>query len=623
MAEKETSEPIMQEMMERFAESEDGSSFNREDYENDVRFARLSEQWPEDVAKLRRAENRPCLTINRLPAFIRQVVNDARQNKPAIQVHPVDNGADVKTAEIINGIVRSIERHSNADVAYDTAIDHAVSGGFGFFTIGIDYAHEDTFAMEAKIHRVPNPLMVHWDVSSSLFDASDWDYAFVSEFLNEDEFEGRFPKASKVSFEGSESGDIEQHWLQEDSIRVAQYWLREEKTRKILQLSSGAVIREDTLTDEIKALLAVQGIEITREREAKFHKVTRRLVSGAEVLEEDEWPGSTIPVCPVWGEEIVLNGRRHFRSMVRDAKDPQTMFNYWRTASTELVALAPKAPFIGEEGFVPKGHEAKWQSANTRSHAYLEYTRGMNQPQRQPFAGVPAGAIQEALNASDDMKAIIGIYDSSLGARSNETSGRAILARQREADVSNFHFIDNLSRAIAYAGKVLVEIIPHVYSERETVRILGEDMTESVARLVTSPETAAKPNAEGEVEEALYDLSVGKYDVTVKAGPSYATQREETREALIEIMRAVPGAAQFIGDIVMEHMDFQGADKVAARLKMLLPPNIQQAEGIAAPQAMPGQPMPNMAMGVAPQNPGARAAQPMPLAPQGQRFPAQ
>lgn len=607
MADSETSEPIIKDALERFEESQDGSSFNRNDAYEDIKFSRLGEQWPEDIKKVRQAEGRPCLTINKLPAFVRQVVNESRQNKPGIKVSPVDNGADVETAEVIGGLIRSVERGSNAEIAYDTAIDHAVSGGFGFFRIAIDYCHPDSFNLEARIERVPNPLMVHWDVNSTQFDASDWEYGFISDFVTKDQFKLRYPKAETVSFEG-DTRDATSYWLQDDKIRIAEYWLRSEKKRNLLMLAGPdgqpMTIREDQLPivaknffqsggidlggqvkdDEIAAaFMQARQLQETRRREVTYYEVKRRIISGVEVLSEDPWPGETIPICPVWGEEVYLDGRRHFRSLIRDAKDPQTMFNFWRSASTELVALAPRAPWVGPKGFVPKGDEAKWQTANTRSHAYLEYDASSgNAPQRQPFAGVPAGAIQEGLNASDDMKAIIGIYDSSLGARSNETSGRAIMARQREADVSNFHFIDNLSRAIRYAGRVLVEIIPAVYGPRQTIRILGEDQKEKVVHLVQQDGGSQQPGIDG--EKALYNLSVGQYDVTVSTGPSYATQREETKETLIEIMRQVPGAAQYIGDILLENMDFPGADKVAKRLQMLLPPAIQQAEGIKGPQ---------------------------------------
>ncbi len=626
-----SNDDLIREARDRLHESETVSDDNRRNFEEDIDFARMANQWPEQIKKQRELEGRPCLTINKLPAFIRSVVNESRQSKPGVKVSPVDSGADVDTAEVISGLIRSIERDSMADVAYDTAIDQAVSGGFGFFRISIDYAHEDSFDLVAKIERVPNSLMVHWDVSSTSFDASDWGYAFVSDFLTQEEFKRRYPKATPVSFE---AGDQEWHqdWVQDDSVRISEYWSRQENEREIIQLSDGRVMRADSLPnvarqffaaggvelggmlkdDELtQAFMAVNGLTETRRRKAKFHTVTRRLMTGVEVLEEEEWPGSTIPICPVWGEEIFHKGRRYFKSMIRDARDPQAMFNFWRSATTELVALAPRAPWVGPVGFVPKGHEAKWSSANTRSHAFLEYdpSAGGSPPRREAFAGVPAGALQEAMNASDDIKAITGIYDSSLGARSNETSGRAIMAREAQGDVANFHFKDNLARAIGYAGRVLVEIIPSIYSPRETIRILGEDSKEKVVRLTMEDGGSVLPGIEG--EPRLYNLAVGRYDVTVASGPTTATQREETRETLIEIMRAVPDSAALLGDVLLEHMDFVGADKVSKRLQAMLPPQVMAAEGITpppmpmgAPGQMPPAMNPNQMPGAAPQQPG-------------------
>lgn len=609
----EAKDDVIKEALEQYEESDAGSSDNRENCKSDIRFSRLNEQWPEKILAQRQSEDRPALTINKLKPLIFQVINEARQNKPGINVKPIDNGADVETAQIIGGLIRSIQRNK-ADIAYDTAIDHAVSGGFGFFRLAIDYAGPDTFDMECRIERVPFPTMVHWDTSTTEFDASDWEYGFISDWLTKGEFEKRYPGAVAVDFGNVETGHA-QNWVRDDGVRVAEWFQRTHTKRKLLEITDIATdgrenaftIREDRLSDMAKSFAVEMGLpqngikpdelitlwmeatgsEITKEREVMAPEVVHRIITGSEVLEENPWPGSTIPICPVWGDEIydADTGIRHFRSMIRDARDPQQMFNFWRSATTELVALAPRAPYIGPEGFVPKGHENKWATANTRSHAYLEYSRSApTPPQRQPFAGVPAGALQEAMSASDDIKAITGIFDSSIGAESNEKSGKAILARERQSDVGNFHFLDNLNRAIEYAGRCLVEIIPHVYSPRQTVRILGDDEKESVARLASetirnNPEMQEPYiNDDG---ERLYDLTTGRYDVEITTGPSYASQREEARETLIEIMRSVPGSAPYVGDILMEHMDFSGADKLAERLKHLLPPQVQQAEGMA------------------------------------------
>lgn len=605
---------VIRQARDYFKESDSVSSENRIDAEEDIRFARLADQWPDQVKAQRIAEGRPCITVNKLAPLIRQIVNEARKNTPSIRVNPVDSKADVATAKVIDGLMRSIQNGKRkADIAYDTALEHAASGGFGFIRVGLDYVSPDTFDMELFVERVPNPLMVHWDVSSTEFDSSDWNYGFVSDFLTKEEFKRRYPKGSLVSWDGNDQGiSGDDGWIANDRIRVSEYFERIEKTRMICQLSGGDTMRKDAIPELVKSLAAENGLDlggqldddelisaylqitkqtVVRQREATYHEVIRRVINANEVLEESEWPGSVIPISPVWGDEVMIDGRRHFRSMIRDAKDPQLMFNYWRSASTELVAQHTKSPWLVPTGGIPKGEESKWATANTQSHPYLMYDAAAGpMPQQVGFAGVPAGNLQEALNSSDDIKTVTGIFDASIGAQSNETSGKAILARERQSNTSNYHLLDNLNRAIEATGKILVELIPAVYSERQTIRILGEDMKEEVIKL--SMEDGGSQQVGEDGKKDLYNLSVGQYDVKVDAGTDYATAREEMRETLIEIMRAVPGSAQLIGDLLAENLDMVGADRLSARLKMTLPPQIQAAEGITppAPQGQPAIP---------------------------------
>jgi len=251
------------------------------------------------------------------------------------------------------------------------------------------------------------------------------------------------------------------------------------------------------------------------------------------------------------------------------------MFNFWRSASTELVALAPKSPWIGPKGAF-KTDVDKWETANTDSHPYIEYD-GNIPPERQPFSGPPAGALQEALNASDDIKSITGIYDAALGARSNETSGRAIMARQKESDTGTYHFIDNQARAIGYGGRILVDLIPKVYSAPQVIRVLGLDGTSESVQV-------NKEHISEEGVPKIYNLTTGKYDVTCEAGPSYNTQRQEAAEQMTEFVRAFPQAAPLIGDLLAKNMDWPGADDIAERLKLMLPPQIQEKENPIPPQ---------------------------------------
>lgn len=580
-----------------FALAQDAETDNHKAYEDDVAFARHEEQWPADILKQRGAERRPTLTISKMNAFIRQVVNDARQNKPSIKVHPADSGADPETAEVINGLIRNIEYTSNADTAYDTAMECAVSGGFGYWRIGLDYAYEDSFDMDLSIERISNPLSVFGDPYSTAADSSDWMDAFVVDLMSKEQFEAKHGKTKTVR-DWDDTSWGEEGWRLGSDVTVAEWWHREQteiKVQQFINVQSGEVqtYTEDALaaSEDLQLFIATGLLEFKRERMSKVFRVSQRTMTGAEVLSDVKWAGCYIPIVPVYGDEYNIKGKRYFRSLIHSAKDAQRQFNYWRSAATELVALAPRTPWIGRKGTFDTDIE-RWNTANTESHAFLEYDG--EQPQRIPLdSGPAAGALQEALNASDDMKAVIGLYDASLGARSNETSGRAIMARQREGDVSTFHFTDNLNRAIRHTGRILIDLIPHVYSGQRIIRVMGEDGKPENKQLnkeypKTDPKTGetvtrdgAPPAPDGSnVVMALHDLSAGKYDLTVTTGPSFTTRREEAAFQMTEMMRALPASAPVLGKHLAKNLDWPGADEIAEELEQMaqpqIPPELQQ-----------------------------------------------
>lgn len=600
---------LIKEALAAFEDCESAESHNRQTALEDIRFARLSDQWDERIRRQRETEQRPCLTINRMNSFTRQVVNDARQNKPQIKVHAVDSNADPKTADLINGLIRNIETTSNADVAYDTATECAVNGGFGYFRVGLDYAYEDSFDMDINIGRIANPFSVYGDPYSTAADSSDWDVSFVVNRLSKAQFQRQYKGKAETDFNAPSWSDAGTQWLNEDGVLVAEWWTREEVEIELVRLVDGRVYSVEQLGKDPDLAPIVLGLQtgtlqVGGQRMAKSHKVTQRIMTAANILETTDWPGKYIPIIPVYGDEFTIEGKRYFRSLIHDAKDAQRMMNYWRTTSTEMVALAPKVPFIGPEGAFDVDAD-KWQSINQQTWPYVEYSReSPAPPQRQPLdMGVAAGALQEALNASDDMKSIIGLFDASLGARSNETSGRAIMARQREGDVATFHFLDNMSRAIRHAGRILIDLIPKVYTSERIVRIIGEDGTPESKQINApypaqdddgNPMMQPRMDANGQPVQdangnplmepilALHDLTSGKYDLTVTTGPSFTTRREEAAMQMTELIRAFPQAAPLIADILARNFDWPQADEIAERLKKLsgegqLPPEVQQA----------------------------------------------
>lgn len=577
---------IVKEALDAFEAAQDAESENRILALEDIRFARMGEQWDDKIRTDRERSGRPCLTINKLQPVIRQVVNDARQNRPATKVHPCDSNADPDTADILSGLIRNIEASSDADVAYDTAVENAVSGGFGYWRINTDYSlnavDEDglreagaaAFDQDIFIRRIANPFSVYGDPYSQAADSSDWMQAHVIEVLKKDQFKLKYPGATESDFDGHKWGSVRSPWKDGDDVQVAEYWKREKVVKRalLIQLPDLPEMPGDQIImfeddKELKNVLAAGAQVLGPPRPIQTFKVTQHIVNGVEELEKNDWAGAYIPIVPVYGDEVNIEGKRHFRSLIRDAKDAQRMFNYWRTTATEVVALAPRAPFIGPKGFA-KGFERKWSTANSQSHAYLEYEGGIP-PQREAPVGVPVGMMQEAANASDDIKAITGIYDASLGARSNETSGRAIAMRQREGDVSTFHFIDNLTRAIRHSGRILVDLVPKVYSTQRIVRILGEDGRPDSVEI----------NGEALEGVRIHDVRTGRYDVTVNAGPSFTTRREEASVQMMELIRSFPDAAPVIGDLVARNLDWPGADEIAKRLEKMLPAEARDEEG--------------------------------------------
>jgi len=572
---------LLLEAKEAYQNCVDYESTQRDMSKKEYDFARLGEQWPENVRKDRESKGRPCLTMNKLPAFIRQVVNDARQNKPSIKVHPVDDNADVETAEVLNGLIRNIEYRSDAGAAYDTAIDWAASCGIGYFRVNVDFVFQDAFDKDIVIERIMNPFSVYGDPDSTAVDSSDWNKAFITEWVTTESFKADYPNAEAVDWDFLGAED-RQDWFEEDHVLIAEYWKREEVSETLLMLTDGQIMQKDVY-ENAKEIFDSLDITIEFERETKSYKVTQYIMNGQEVLETNDWAGKYIPIIPVYGEETMDDGKRYHHGLTYQSQDAQRNYNYWRTASTELVALAPKAPWVGEAGAFDA--DDNWATANTDNHQTLEYTAGKMPPIRQPFAGVPAGAISESMSSSDDMKGIMGMQDASLGMAANEISGIAIQRRNQEGDTSTFHFQDNLTRAIRHAGRIIVDLIPHTYTKARILRVLGED-DEPLEIPINQPVSMETGQAveKGEQEklidgvERIFDLTTGKYDVVVKAGPSFTTKRQEAADQMMQLITAFPQAAPYVGDIIAKNLDWPGADEIATRLKSLLPANLREDE---------------------------------------------
>lgn len=567
---KSSAKDVLAVMRERFDLAAAAEADSRDAELDDLKFL-SGDQWPTEIKMAREADHRPCITTNTLPQFRRQVTNDQRQNRPSIKVSPVDDKADVETAKIYQGMIRHIEYNSNADVAYDTAFEGATGAGLGYFRVITDYCDPQSFDQEILIKRIRNRFSVYLDPNYQEPDASDANWGFVFEEMAADDYRAQY-KGSELDGmrEWASIGDSAPGWVGDKTVRVAEYFYKTYKEVTLAQLSDGSVIER---SEFIEGALGPDGqpLKIERERKAMLPAIKWVKTNGIEFLSETDWLGKWIPIVPVLGDELDVDGKRILSGIIRHAKDPQRMKNYMQSAAVEMIALAPKAPFIGAAGQF-EGFENQWATANSRNHAFLEYNpkslngTPMPAPQRQTYEPAIQAITQQMMQSADDMKATTGIYDASLGARSNENSGVAIQRRNVQAQTNNFHYIDNLSRAMRHLGRILVDLIPHVYDTPRAVRTLGEEGEQEIVRINEVFEQKGQRKA--------YMLGHGKYDVTVSSGPSFQTKRQESAAAMLELAKSTPALMTVAPDLVMKSLDFPGADALANRFKKTLAPGL-------------------------------------------------
>jgi hypothetical protein len=596
LKEPKTDDELLALALRQFNRVVDIESDMRETMLDDMRFRAGDSdnkfQWPDKVVAQRETSangQRPCLTVNKIPQHVNQVTNDIRQNRPAIKCIPVDSNGDVEVAEMLGDLIRHIEYSSQADIAYDTAADNATVAGLGYIQVTTDYCDDKSFNQDIKIKRIRNPFTVYMDPDILMPDGSDAKFVFITEMIDKAEFVAEYPDFEPADWEAMGNGDRLQ-WYTKDQIRVAEWWRVEQKARTLKMWSNG----ETTYDSEPLKTPGVTAVEQPiKTRKVMAKQIKFRKMCGHQILEETDWAGQYIPVARVVGNEFDIEGKLHVSGLVRNAKDPQRMYNYWVSQEAEMLALAPKAPFVGAAGQF-EGFEAQWKSANTTNFAYLEYNpvvdtangdRPFPAPQRQQPPMPSQGIMQAKMGASDDIKSATGQYDASLGAQGNETSGVAIQRRDHQSDVSTFHYVDNLSRAIRFVGKIIVDLIPKIYDTKRVARILGEDGDSDLVGIDPNQEQAVvkHKNDMGQEIAAIYNPGVGTYDVVVKTGPSYSTKRQEAGEAMQQMTQANPELWHVIGDLLVSNMDWPGAEEMAKRLKATLDPKVIEADSSDIP----------------------------------------
>jgi hypothetical protein len=572
-------DPRIQEAVEFLKFANDADTMNRQEALDDLKFGG-GDQWPVELQNSRNLESRPVITVNKVDNYCRQVANQQRQQRPRIKVHATNTHEDMVDAQTISGIIRHIEVNSNADHAYDNAFEYAVRMGWGYMRVKTNYVSEDSFDQEIYIDPVDNPFTVYYDPNSTAPDGSDADRCLITTMMPKKQFRKMYPDAQDggTSFTQRGTGDSQSEWITKEDIRLAEYYYTVKEKATLYLLSDGTATFADD--KDFFNRLEAYGITVVDKRDSYKKTIKYIKLTAIEVIEERDWAGKYIPIVPVYGRHIIIGDKRKKFGMIRYAKDPQRMYNFWQTSITEGVALAPKAKWLIAEG-QDEGHENDWANANIKSFPLLRYKQKdiEGNPAPAPVRLQPeppqAGIMAAAMGVDNDIKAIMGVFDPAQLGQGN-ISGKALNGQQQQVDLTNFDYYDNLTRSIAHVGKICLDLIPKIYDTERVMRIIGDDGKPELLTI----------NQRDSVGRVLNDISVGQYDVVMETGPGYNSKRQEAVDNMLPLMSAAPELMQVAGDLVFRNMDWPGADIIADRLaasnpmaqiddKSKVPPQVQ------------------------------------------------
>jgi len=537
-------------------------------------------QWPEgDSSGLQ-------LTGNTLQKFVLQIGADAKQNRPRLKVIPVDSNADVDKAQLYNDLIRQIEHLSNASIAYDTAFMQAVAGSIGFFRIITERSNPFSLNQSVKIKRIRNPHTVRFDPSAREFNFEDARYCFIDDWMSRDEFKEKYPKAKEGDLDDGNVGQSLEGWYEKDRVRVAEYYYKVDTEFTLVRvqttLDTGEISTQDVeLTDEVQTRIDSTNSKIIDQVQSKKTQVKWVKMTGAGILERTDWPGKNIPVIPIQGNEIVVDGKRHLLSFHRGAQDLQRMLNFFLTKATKIMAKTPDVPFIVTTDQLGQ-HKRMWEEDGAMDRAFLFYEEtAAGKPSREQPIPPPTGMLTMIQQLSNQLEDHLSMFDASKGAPSNERSGAAINARINQSAKGSFVFVDNYARGLVYAGKQVVDIIPKIYDTQRAEQVRGEN-GDTTLRNINQPTGELDDQGNPIIEN---DMSIGEFDLIETIGASSASIRAEELEDLKSVIQyAGPTVAPVLIPWVLKLRDSPMAKEISDDVKQALS---QPQPGGQTPPAQP------------------------------------
>ena len=560
----DSEQQFLAEMRVHYDEDIGADKLNRDAALEDERFV-AGDQWTDDVRLRRDAARKPTLTFNRLPAFVAQIIGQRRMNETTIKI-VADENTDVSIARVREGLIRSIQKTSRADIAYDNTLQNTVICGIGTFKLRLDYKTADVWEQDICIDPCTDPLSIVWDRMLRDPSGRDARHVFETFVVKKADFKRDYPWASPAEWTTPYAylnDNTMNGWVTVDDVRIVAYWHMRTRPRVIALMQTGNTVDITDHAEDPQTLAAIvqreDGSPIIREVEMPYAQCY--ICSGMDILEGPyELPISRLPYFRVPGWEVRVGDWSHRWGLVRFLKDPQRLHNYWRSVIAERLMAAPRATWLATQEAVA-GREAAFRNSHLTDDPLLVWNgEAGTAPQRVEPAQIQQALIEEAELTSQDIKDISNIHEANLGMPSNEVSGAAIMARQRVSDTGTVIYHDNLNQAIEECGRTTNELIPYVYDTPRIIKTIGPDGSEDSVAIndIGNPRSV--------------DITSGKYAVSATTGPSYATKRMESVAAMLATLNVMPQLIGQFADLLVEAQDWPMAQQIADRIRLSMDP---------------------------------------------------
>jgi len=504
--------------------------------------------------KLAREEaKRPLIVADELSQYVNQIVNEVRANPRAVQFAPTGPGTSEDVADFYANKMREIEYRSHAQLAYTTAFESAVMGGYGFVRVTSEFQPDSADHQELVITPVVDPNTVVPDPRFQRPDLSDMKRCFVLEHRKIAEFKRDFPKAQVSDFGGYLNDKSYASWVNDDRVLLAEYWCVHQTPIKLLLVQPPSVappsgqyglrppVAPPPITIPLEQWAQMpEGSKVLRERDAMKPRVVQQLVNGVEILDETSWPGPYIPIAGCMGRVLYLDdtgtSKRLLMSAVRLAREPFEAYCFYRTCEMENVGMTTKNPYWAYEGQISPEQQQDIAKSLHEPVAVL-FAKAVTAATGQqvlplPQRNISEPAIQALSMGAEEMRravqaAMATNFLPTQAQRQNEKSGIALDKIDQARQKGSFHFVDHYEMMLRHVGCICEAAMDEIYdTEREVLVRKGDDSTEHIW---------VNSNKEGAIKTLT-----GQYATTVSSGPSVDSTREAGSEFADMLLASQP-----------------------------------------------------------------------------------